>query len=79
MANSTLQAEHGEVRLQRTQTEEKPSDSVGIKDGDKPLPSHNLLLSDLEHLAIVKNYRLAIKLMGVALAGCLAFIAYLLL
>lgn len=78
MTNSTLQAEHGEARSQRERTEEKPSELVGIKEDDKLLPSYTvpLLHMSLEHLATLKRYRLAVALMGVALVGCLAFIAY---
>lgn len=72
-----LQVEFEEARLKRERTEEKPSDSVGIQDGEL-LPSHTvpMMKMSLEHLATLKRYRLAVALMGVALVGCLAFIAY---
>ena len=76
-----LQVEFEEARSQRERTEEKPSDLVGIKEDGELLPSHTVPMMEmsLEHLATVKRYRLAVALMGVALVGCLAFIAYRLL
>lgn len=73
-----LQVEFEETRYKRENTEEKPSELVGIKEDGELLPSHTvpMMKMSLEHLATLKRYRLAVALMGVALVGCLAFIAY---
>ena len=76
-----LKTEFEETRYKRENTEEKPSELVGIKEDGELLPSHTvpMMKMSLEHLATLKRYRLAVALMGVAIVGCLAFIAYRLL